>query len=162
MLLIVASGLMQGTGQSLFWFIGLMFFFCMFNLVTSLIFLNNWQFRVTNLFILLRKCPIGQIKCLTYIVSYTFWVLRLLYCTATWQKGKSRVVSCPHDRNPRREKDTLKYNIPSFIYAFGLLRPLLQTEYIHCAYSNFPAKWPPFELFEWQWYSPRWLQAMLQ
>lgn len=37
----------------------------------------------------------------------------------------------------RRKRERLKYNIPGLIYALGLLGPLLQTEYIHCAYSNF-------------------------
>lgn len=43
---------------------------------------------------------------------------------------------CTNDKE-RRKRERLKYNIPDLIYALGLLGPLLQTEYIHCAYSNF-------------------------
>lgn len=84
----------------------------------------------------------------------------------TWKResGMERDVVhvCPNDRE-RRKRGRLKYNIPGLIYALGLLGPLLQTEYIHCAYSNFALqKWPPFELFEEQWYGSRWLEATLQ
>lgn len=43
---------------------------------------------------------------------------------------------CKNDRE-RRKRERLKYNTPGLIYALRLLGPSLQTEYIHCAYSNF-------------------------
>lgn len=44
-----------------------------------------------------------------------------------------------------------------------VLGPSVPTEYIYCAYSNFALQNDlHFELFEEQWYSSRWLEAILQ
>lgn len=47
------------------------------------------------------------------------------------------VCVCTNDGG-RRRRERLKYNAAGLVYGPGLLGPSRHTEYLHCAYSNFP------------------------